>query len=234
MTDSILAGIWRVYQDPINRIQINLGMSFPTGGTDNTFTLLQPNGTYATSRAFYSMQPGSGTFDLMPGIVYAGALERWSWGLSYRARLPLGVNPEGWMYGDLHEFSGWGGYSWTPSLTTTIRVSGSLQGPIIGADPLVVGKRRPPIQLSTVVSASNSLGVRRSAEGASGSTLFQRRLKREFPFIRISMVHCSRKTGKPRSSCAGRFEERGVEPSFGVTTTIIRVMGAARLDFHET
>jgi hypothetical protein len=140
MTDSILAGIWRVYQDPINRIQINLGMSFPTGGTDNTFTLLQPNGTYATSRAFYSMQPGSGTFDVMPGIVYAGALDQWSWGLSYRARLPLGVNPEGWMYGDLHEFSGWGGYSWTPSLTTTIRVSGSLQGPIIGADPLVVGK----------------------------------------------------------------------------------------------
>ncbi|MGA3062695.1 MAG: alpha-amylase, partial [Methylocystis sp.] len=140
MTDSVLAGFWRVYQDPINRIQINLGMSFPTGGTNNTFTLLQPNGTYATSRAFYSMQPGSGTFDVMPGIVYAGALERWSWGLSYRARLPLGVNPEGWMYGDLHEFTGWGGYSWTPSLTTTIRVSGSLQGPIIGADPLVVGK----------------------------------------------------------------------------------------------
>jgi len=140
MTDSVFAGFWRVYQDPINRIQINLGMSFPTGGTNNTFTLLQPNGTYATSRAFYSMQPGSGTFDVMPGIVYAGALERWSWGLSYRARLPLGVNPEGWMYGDLHEFTGWGGYSWTPSLTTTIRVSGSLQGPIIGADPLVVGK----------------------------------------------------------------------------------------------
>ena len=48
------------------------------------------------------------------------------------------------------------------------------------------------------------------------------------------MVHCSRKTGKPRSSCAGRFEERGVEPSFGVTATIIRVMGAVGLGFHET
>jgi hypothetical protein len=140
MTDSALAGIWRAYQDPINRIQINLGMSFPTGSDHNTFTLLQPNGTYSTSRAFYSMQRGSGTFDVMPGIVYAGAVDRWSWGLSYRGRFPLGVNPEGWMYGDLHEFSGWGGYSWTPSLTTTVRVAGTLQGPIIGADPLVVGK----------------------------------------------------------------------------------------------
>ncbi len=140
MTDSTLAGIWRVYQDPINRIQINLGMSFPTGSDHNTFTLLQPNGTYATSRAFYSMQPGSGTFDVMPGIVYAGVLGKWSWGLSYRGRLPLGVNPEGWMYGDLHEFNGWGGYSWTPNLTTTVRVAGTLQGSIIGADRLVVGK----------------------------------------------------------------------------------------------
>jgi len=140
MTDSTLAGIWRAYQDPINRVQINLGMSLPTGSDHNTFTLLQPNGTYATSRAFYSMQPGSGTFDIMPGVVYAGAVSRWSWGLSYRGRFPLGVNPEGWMYGDLHEFCGWGGYSWTPALTTTVRIAGTLQGPIVGADPLVVGK----------------------------------------------------------------------------------------------
>jgi hypothetical protein len=86
------------------------------------------------------MQSGTGTFDALPGIVYAGALGRWSWGLSYRGRLPLAVNPEGYMYGDLHEFNGWGGYSWTPGFTTTLRVSGSLQGHIIGADPMIVGK----------------------------------------------------------------------------------------------
>lgn len=140
MTDTSLAAIWRVYRDPINRIQINLGMSFPTGSDHDTFTLLQPTGSYATSRAFYAMQSGSGTFDAMPGVVYAGQLGKWSWGLSYRGRLPLAVNPEGWAFGDLHEFNAWGGYSWVPGLTTTVRVCGSLQGQIVGNDPLIAGK----------------------------------------------------------------------------------------------
>ena len=31
------------------------------------------------------------------------------------------------MYGDLHEFNGWGGYSWVPGLTTTARVAGTVK-----------------------------------------------------------------------------------------------------------
>lgn len=132
--------IYRVYQDPIHRIQVNLGMSFPTGSNHNTFTLLQPDGTYLTSRAFYAMQLGTGTFDVMPGVVYAGYLEKWSWGASYRGRFPIAANPQGYLYGDLHEFNGWGGYSWIPGLTTTFRVNDSLQGPIRGFDPNIRGK----------------------------------------------------------------------------------------------
>jgi hypothetical protein len=138
-------------------------MSFPTGGDHNTFTLLQADGTYLTSRAFYAMQLGTGTFDVMPGVVYAGKLEKWSWGLSYRGRFPLTVNSQslegnpvqaakdllaagiafdqqGYRYGDLHEFCGWGGYTWIPGLTTTFRVNASLQGPIRGFDPNIRGK----------------------------------------------------------------------------------------------
>ena len=163
LTDFTASAIYRVYQDPIHRIQVNLGMSFPTGGDHNTFTLLQADGTVATSRAFYPMQLGTGTFDIMPGVVYAGHLEQWSWGLSYRARFPLTVNSQhvegnlvqaakdllaagmafdqqGYRYGDLHEFNGWGGYTWIPGLTTTVRAYASLQGPIRGFDPNIRGK----------------------------------------------------------------------------------------------
>ncbi len=140
ITDTTIAGIWRFYQDPINRVQLNLGMSIPTGSTSEPGTLLQPNGSYNTARDFYGMETGTGTFDLMPGIAYKGILDDWSWGLSYRARLPLAVNPEGYAWGDLHEFSAWGGYSWVPGLTTTLRLVGTLQGSIIGHDPQVVGK----------------------------------------------------------------------------------------------
>jgi len=163
LADFTASAIYRIYQDPIHRIQLNLGMSFPTGGDHNTFTLLQADGTYLTSRAFYAMQLGTGTFDVMPGVVYAGKLEKWSWGLSYRGRFPLTVNSQslegnpvqaakdllaagiafdqqGYRYGDLHEFCGWGGYTWIPGLTTTFRVNASLQGPIRGFDPNIRGK----------------------------------------------------------------------------------------------
>jgi hypothetical protein len=140
LSDFTGSAIYRVYEDSMHRIQLNLGMSFPTGSNHSAFTLLQPTGVYLTSRAFYSMQLGAGTFDVMPGVVYAGHLGQWSWGASYRGRFPLAANPEGYLYGDLHEFNGWGGYSWIPGVTTTLRVAGSIQGPIRGYDPNIVGK----------------------------------------------------------------------------------------------
>lgn len=140
LTDFTLSGIYRIYQDPIHRIQLNAGVTFPTGSNTNTFTLLQPDGTYATNRAFYAMQPGAGTFDVMPGVVYAGHLEKWSWGVSYRGRFPIAANRQGYLWGDLHEFNGWGGYTWIPGLTTTFRVNASIQGPIRGYDPNIRGR----------------------------------------------------------------------------------------------
>ncbi len=140
LQDSQLAGIWRVYQDPIHRVQINLGMSFPTGSDHNLANNLQSNGTWFTGRAFYIMQTGTGTFDVMPGILYGGALGPWSWGLSYRARLPLGVNPEGYMWGNYQEVNGWAGYTWLPGFTTTARANFNVQSPIVGADGWIIGK----------------------------------------------------------------------------------------------
>jgi hypothetical protein len=140
LADFTASTIYRIYQDPIHRVQLNLGMSFPTGSTHNSFRLLLPDGSYGTSRAFYALQPGVGTFDVQPGVVYAGHIDKWSWGLAYRGRFPLAANPEGYLWGDLHEFNGWAGYSWIKGLTTTFRVSASTQGQIRGLDPMIRGK----------------------------------------------------------------------------------------------
>lgn len=144
LVDFSLSGIYRVYQDDIHRIQINLGFSFPTGSNHATFNgLLLPDGSRALVRAFYGMQPGTGTFDIMPGVVYAGHLDKWSWGLSYRGRHPLAANPQGYMWGNLHEFNGWAGYTWIPGLTTTFRALASVQGRIAGFDPEIRGIAAP-------------------------------------------------------------------------------------------
>ena len=102
-------------------------------------SLLLPNNTAPSKRGFYAMQPGSGTVDALPGASYSGVLKAWSWGLSYRGRLPLDRGGQGWAYGDLHDFNAWGGYSWLPGLETTLRLNGSTQGSIHGQDMLIRG-----------------------------------------------------------------------------------------------
>jgi opacity protein-like surface antigen len=141
LEDMTASVVWRAYQDPINRIKVNLGMSFPTASTYNQGgAVSRTDGTYNIGRAFYGMQSGSGTFDVLPGVLYAGAIAPWSWGVSYRARLPLAVNNEGYMWGHYQEANIWAGYSWIPGLTTTVRANFNIQSPIDGKDYWMSGK----------------------------------------------------------------------------------------------
>ncbi len=137
--DTSVTSLWRVYQDPINHVHINIGLSLPTGSTTETMTMLSPMDKTMTMRANYGMQLGSGTVDLLPGITYLGHIAQWSWGAIYRGRLALGDNTEGYQYGYRQEISGWAGYRWIPGVTTTFRVEGDIADRIHGADPEIMG-----------------------------------------------------------------------------------------------
>jgi hypothetical protein len=140
VNDMEAAGVLRVYRDETHRLLVSLGMTFPTGRNDLPFTLLLSDGKYGKVRAFYSMQPGTGTYDFLPGVTYGGVSGRYSWGVAYRGRWPLGFNPEGYRYGNLHDFHGWAGYAVTPEITTTLRFTGTTRGHIQGYDPKIDGK----------------------------------------------------------------------------------------------
>lgn len=137
--DTAVMSLWRLYQDQMNHVHINLGLSLPSGSTTQTMTMLSPMGTMMTMRGSYGMQLGTGTVDLLPGVTYTGHLDRWSWGAAYRGRLALDTNDEGYYYGYQHELTGWGGYTWLPGVTTTARIAASEQDVIHGADPLISG-----------------------------------------------------------------------------------------------
>ena len=137
--DTLLAGVWRVYHDNMNQLNLNLGFLLPTGDTTANQTLFVPKGVYSYGRAFYGMQPGWGTFDVMPGVAYSGVLNQWSWGLAYRGNFPMDNTSAGWRYGALNDITGWGGYTWLPGLETTLRLDGMTQGRIGGFDPAIVG-----------------------------------------------------------------------------------------------
>ncbi len=137
--DTTVSAIVKVFQSRTYRLNVNFGLSLPTGGVTETFNLLTPSGTAPTKRAFYALQLGSGTVDAMPGFALIGASGAWSWGVGYRGRLPLDTNGQGWRFGALEEANAWGEYAWAPGLETTLRVNGSTQGRISGDDPQIRG-----------------------------------------------------------------------------------------------
>jgi hypothetical protein len=137
--DTSVMSLWRLYQDSINHVHLNLGLSLPSGSTTETMTMLSPMGTMMTMRGSYGMQLGTGTVDLLPGLTYTGHLDQWSWGAAYRGRVALDTNSEGYYYGYQHELTGWGGYTWLPGFTTTARIAGSEQDVIHGSDPMISG-----------------------------------------------------------------------------------------------
>lgn len=137
--DTNVMALVRLYQDGINHVHLNLGLSLPTGSTTETLTMLSPMNRYMTMRANYSMQLGTGTVDLLPGLTYTGHVGPWSWGAIWRSRVALDSNSEGYNWGTLEELSAWGGYTWIPGITTTARVLGGWRDYIHGADPKIFG-----------------------------------------------------------------------------------------------
>ncbi len=140
--DTSVTGLFRLYDDGVNHIHFNLGLSLPTGSTEEQIYMLspmKPKGTYMWMRAVYGMQLGTGTVDLMPGLTYTGNKDLWSWGAAYRGRFALDDNSEGYHWGDSNQLTGWAGYTFYPGITATARLAGTVQDAIDGRDPKIMG-----------------------------------------------------------------------------------------------
>jgi len=138
--DTMFGAEYKLYQDSMNRVVIGLMASAPTASITRQVSMLSPKtGTDMLMRAPYGMQSGTGTWDLLPDVAYLGVYGPWSWGAAYRGRFALDYNANGWRFGDLHEFHGWGAYQWTPWFATTGHVIGTTQDHIHGADANING-----------------------------------------------------------------------------------------------
>ena len=139
--DVSVTGLFRLYEDSINHIHLNLGLSLPTGSTTQQMNMLTPGSltpSYMQMRSTYGMQLGTGTYDLLPGLTYTANKDLWSWGAAYRGRMALDSD-QGYHWGDCHQLTGWLGYTFLPGITATGRISGAVQGKIEGMDPKIMG-----------------------------------------------------------------------------------------------
>jgi len=139
--DVSVTGLFRIYEDGVNHIHVNLGLSLPTGSTTEQMNMLTPMSltpSYMLMRATYGMQLGTGTYDLLPGLTYTADKDLWSWGAAYRGRIALDSD-QGYHWGDTHQVTGWLGYTFIPGVTGTARIAGTVQGKIDGKDPQIFG-----------------------------------------------------------------------------------------------
>ena len=133
--DTTVTGMFKLFHSGRHRVQLNAGISIPTGSITERDTILTPMGGAPEVRLPYPMQLGSGTFDFLPGIVYSGRSGKWGWGVQYTGTFRLGENDEDYSLGDKHKLTSWASYRWYDWFSTSFRIEGEKSGTIDGIDP---------------------------------------------------------------------------------------------------
>lgn len=144
MGDTKIGALYSLRSDDSTNIHLNLSLSIPTGGIDHTDQILTPMNTTPSPRLPYPMQLGSGTYDIQPGITYAGTRDLWDWGSQVKMTIRLDDNDEGYSLGDQTQVTSWGGYRFTRWLTGSLRLTYTHADGISGRD----GSINLPVQTS--------------------------------------------------------------------------------------
>ena len=118
------------------RLHLTLGLSIPTGSTDEKGIRM---GSYGNLP--YAMQLGSGTFDPVIGFTYFEQEGEYSFGFQGNAKLRLGKNDEGYRRGNEYSVTSWIGKDITSLASLSARIEAKSVDSIQGADQNTFGLR---------------------------------------------------------------------------------------------
>lgn len=119
------------------QINVNLGLSLPTGSNKVEDGILTPMGGTPRARLPYPMQLGTGTYDFKPAMTYFDRTGKLGWGAQANARIPLGKNSEGYKFGSRAETTAWIAYEPRYWLSFSGRLNAHTQSKISGIDPVI-------------------------------------------------------------------------------------------------
>ncbi len=131
--DTKLYALYGILNKQRHQLLVSAGVSLPTGsitekGTTNDMM-------YPGKRYPYSMQSGSGTYDLLPCINYLFAGREWIVASQVSAVVRTGENTIGYRLGNEYTSSNWVAYKWLDVLSSSFRVDGTFSNSITGHDP---------------------------------------------------------------------------------------------------
>ena len=127
--DISVTTLFKIFDAHRQRIQLNAGVSFPTGSVDE--------------RGGYDMQLGSGTLDLIPGITYLGQYGRFSWGAQASGVIRIAENKKDYALGDRLDATAWGAWDWFDWISTSARADWQSWGNVDGANPALDPEMMP-------------------------------------------------------------------------------------------
>lgn len=130
------------------QVNLNLGVSIPTGSNTESDQILTPMGGTPSPRLPYPMQLGTGTFDLKPALTYSGRADKLGWGAQTSARIPIEKNKEGYKFGSRIEATTWIAYEPAYWISFSGRLKAVSQGDISGSDTAIVA----PVQTADPAS----------------------------------------------------------------------------------
>ncbi len=126
--DVQLGTLLELLEEDGSRLIANLGLSVPTGSTDEDDA--DENG--ASRMLPYSMQLGTGTYDLHPGLSWLVQYDTWAWGAQGQFRVRIGRNDEDWARSNEGDLSAWVIKGFSPTVAGSLRVRGYFWGDVYG------------------------------------------------------------------------------------------------------
>ena len=100
MTDSKINALYKIYAKKDTNLQLNLGVSLPTGS-------ISKDNPSSNQRQNYPMQIGSGSYELLPGVSYSKFHDSFSYGAQVNASFKMNSNNYNYKLGDSYNATMW-------------------------------------------------------------------------------------------------------------------------------
>lgn len=131
--DVKLSALYGLVKQPNHQLVVSAGVSVPVGsikiqGADDD--AMYPSRSYP-----YSMQLGSGTFDVLPSVSYLYQKDKIAFNAQMSSVIRMGYNSVGYRLGNEVSLNTWFAYQWLPFLSSSVRVEGNIADRIGGKDP---------------------------------------------------------------------------------------------------
>jgi hypothetical protein len=131
--DTKVYALYNVLPSCNHRLVTGLGLSLPTGSINSKGATMQNNNDVLP----YCMQLGTGTYNLLPSIVYVGQGTHLSWGAAFNASIKLGTNTNNYCFGNEYNISPWLAYQPVRWISVSARAEYYNVGKLYGYDAVI-------------------------------------------------------------------------------------------------